>query len=188
MTFPNRPPLIDLCRQIGRLWAAESSLGGAGGWGFVEPDASTPGNIYCPQLPELKFREAMAAGINATEPGFQEPELGVLEFIVEVTSAAPTQDLAIAIASDFLDVYFPNGWQRVTKATAGVGARPAGLFGFAEPATGINATVWRIVAMEIQGGPVAIPGGRSDGRTEEGQYLGRATIRVTAHPQQITGA
>lgn len=159
---------VTLCRQLGRHWAAHTSLDP---WTFVEPDDSNPGNVYACAMPQRGHRLATAAALVpiVTAPP-QNPNLIALG--VEVLAVAATIEDALGVLGDLAwGVLFPDGRTWFEPATA---TRPAGLIGLPVGA----ASVWRIVELQLDGGPVEVPGARIDGLTDEGQRAARLDLRA----------
>ena len=165
----------DLCRQIARLWAAETELSG---WTFVEPDDDTPGSVYVPTLPPLQYRRAEAAALALGQPGAVDPVDPLESVSIAVSAVSTSRERSVEILRDLHAVLFPDGRARVTPETA---TRPDGIFG--EPAGAVS--VWRVVSIVLVGGPTPTPGGRPDGATGEGQWLATMSIRVRAHAVQL---
>lgn len=170
-----------LCEQIGRLWAANSSLGLT----FAESRSADQANISAGPMPPRANRLSPGVSITpeVTAPSEAQSPTHAMGVAIEVR--AQTQRLALAVLEELHLILFPDDRPYAPVAGTIHGQSVVGLFG-APPATlDGEATLWRIIEAQPAQIPTVVIGAPGTGRGEEGEELATMTLRVLAVRQTI---
>ena len=188
------------CEQIGRWWAANTSLASATDglgidWDFCEPTETSAGqNIFAVAMPALEQRKPHAASLTPEPTAETENRIATRSIGVRVLATGKSKHDAEMILADLMQLISPsNAGFRVNAPSVVSGYEgmvPSGVIGEPAATAGQTTKVWRFHDIEVVGGPYAIPGGGAAGtnQTNEGQHLAAMTLRALCVEAELTGS
>lgn len=170
-----------LCEQIGRLWAANSSLGLT----FAEARSADQANIYAGPMPARANRLSPGVSItpDVTAPSEAMSPTHAMGVAIEVR--AETQRLALAVLEELHLILFPDDRPYAPVAGTIHGQSVVGLFGAPPTTLDGEAVLWRMIEVQPAQIPTVVIGAPGTGRGEEGEELATMTLRVLACRQTL---
>ena len=172
---------VTLCQQLARAWASRSTLVHPDGTGltFAEDSSNTPANLYAIPLPRLAHRRAHAASITTEAETLSAGEAPAWTFGVVVECHAKTQREAVNLGADLVRRLLPERGQWNEPVTR-EGVELFGAVGFPALTPGQEIGLWRVLRLEVAGGPRLVPQATPTGRTPDGQDVAVVRLIVEA--------
>lgn len=169
-----------LCEQVGRLWAANSTLGLT----FAEARSAAQANIYAAPMPPADRRLSPCVSITPEVAAPSEAQSPTRAIGIAFEVHAATRREALAALEEIHLILFPDDRPYAPVAGTIHGQSVVGTFG-APPATlEGEAVLWRIIELQPVQIPTVIVGGNV-GRDEQGEQLATATLRALAVRQTL---
>lgn len=164
-----------LAEQIGRAWAANSSLGLT----FAEPRSPAKANIYARPMPDKKHRLSPCVSITPTPAAVGEAmsPTHAIGLVVEVH--AETERAAHAIIEELWLILWPNDRPYSPVPQTVHGQSVVGVIGAPSATVGGSADLWRIIAMQPIQMPATVTGPLANARTVEGHAMATFTLEAS---------
>lgn len=206
-TIPNA---LTLCEQVGRHWAASSSLGLTAD-SFAETFGDASGTdqsgpttaLWACALPERARRAECAASLVPAVAPVADNTTGMRSLGVAVTAHAPTIRRAMDLIEDLVAVLWPDGVPaaRVPDPPAILGQRLEGIIGppdlvsLTPTATPAAAPLWRVIDPVITQNPLELfsgaapsgSGGGGGGASDDGDAVATIVLGFLVVPVTLCG-
>lgn len=169
-----------LCEQIGRLWAANSTLGLT----FAEARSAAQANLYAAHMPPADRRLSPCVSLTPEVAAPSESQSPTRAIGVAIEVHADTWRQALAALEEIHLILFPDDRPYAPVAGTIHGQSVVGLFGAPPASLEGEAELWRIIELQPVQIPTVIVGGNA-GRDEQGEEVATATLRALAVRQTL---
>ncbi|MCL4221045.1 MAG: hypothetical protein KJZ65_06720 [Phycisphaerales bacterium] len=169
-----------LCEQVGRLWAANSTLGLT----FAEPRSAAQANIYATPMPPADRRLSPCVSITPEVAAPSEAQSPTRAIGIALEVHAATRREALAALEEIHLILFPDDRPYAPVVGTIHGQSVVGTFGAPPASLEGEAELWRIIELQPVQIPTVIVGGNV-GRNEEGEEIATATLRALAVRQTL---